>query len=109
MSHPLRKWLIILLSLISVAFLTAALLEASHQRDRIRKIDLITRVYQEDDRLVTREQFTDYLRECGARVESSGEHWTIYYDGYFERGVWSVHFGASKLNPNKLVPATPAV
>ncbi len=89
-----RKWLLIALTL-CVVLLVVAIPVSRFQSYRISKIDFIIWDNQHENAAnLSREQFTDYLQRCGARIDSSAPQWTVHYDGFFQHRAWTFPFAA---------------
>ncbi len=89
-----RKWLLIALTL-CVALLLLAIPVSRSQSYRINKINFIIWDNQHENVAnLSREQFTDYLQRCGARIDSAGPQWTVHYDGLFHHRAWTFAFAA---------------
>jgi hypothetical protein len=99
MSRNSRRWLLIVLSACIALLAVGADLGLRNQNYRIHKIDFIVWDNQHENQAgLSREEFAEYLRQCGARVESSAALWTVRYDGLFEHKTWSFPFAEPKTN-----------
>ena len=97
MSRNSHRWLIIALSVCVALLGIGTVFTLRNQNYRLHKIDFIIRDNQHENMAnLTREQFTDYLQQCGARVESSSPLWTVRYDGILDHKTWSFPFAEPK-------------
>ena len=64
-----------------------------YQNYRISKIDfIIWDSEHENVANLSREQLGEYLRQCGAHVETSALEWSVRYYGLFRRKTWTLSF-----------------
>lgn len=97
MSRNSRRWLLIALFACIAVLGIGTIFTLRNQNYRLQKIDFIIWDNQHENAAnLTREQFADYLQQCGARVESSAALWTVRYDGFLDHQTWSFAFAQPK-------------
>ena len=65
------------------------------QSYRIHKIEFIIWENQHENIFgLSREQFSDYLRKCGANVDSSTDKWTVHYKGFLCYREWTFTYAS---------------
>ena len=101
MSRSSRKWLFIALAICCV-FLLVLIPISRFESYRINKLEFIIWDNQHENAAnLSREQFTDYLQRCEARIDSSAPQWTVRYDGLFHHRTWTFPFSAPTKNTSE--------